>query len=438
MNDCSSLLSNYLASHHSLSSHTISFVALDCDFLQDSSGSCLKSVGVDLDVRIASYDLDSSSPQEKDLSLVWALCEHFGTREGDEKEITSSTSFRKLPSLPSLAEVEETDEDAYETSCTSTPSSMMMSDFGFNSDNRSSGSSDESSSQEKVRFKVLSDFMNQPTSHTIMVKREAIQVEYKSSTLGRYGVYYDAVWKNSKCSVLVLDMKISKEFKREEAIGLLEDLVDLRHPHIQMYHGPVAVPLNETSVWVLAELSTMTMEMRVKARPISKRLVHRWALQLCRALSFLHSSSPAFFFGRLEPQDLILDDHDHVKVADVGLKMALRKRGMMKTYKHRLNLNCNDYSAPEVIRGDMFGAEADIYRQAMVIFLFILCNRNRGKALAHLTKFLSWKCGTKDLLMSCCSQVVEERPPLKEIMERLDEMKQNEDKKENKPPCQLQ
>eukprot|EP00960_Hanusia_phi_P034995 751410-Hanusia_phi.AAC.1 len=336
--------------------------------LEDTCGTCSKRE-IALDVRIASHDLDSSISQEQDLSLVWALCEHFGTRDGNDKELAHSSSFKKLPSLPSLAEVEEMDEETYDSSCTSTPSSMNINDFYFHGDNPSSGSTscedcpgDDSLSQSKVRFKVLSDFLNESASNTIIVTREAIQVDYNSSTLGRYGIYYNAVWKNSKCSLLVMDMKISKDFKRDEAIDLLEDLVNLRHPHIQMYHSPVAVPLHESSVWVLTELSTTTMEMRVKQSPISKRLVHRWALQLCRALSFLHSSSPAFFFGRLEPQDLILDDHDHVKVADVGLKMALRKKGMMKTYRHRLNLNCNDYAAPEVTRGDLFGPEADIYR----------------------------------------------------------------------------
>jgi serine/threonine protein kinase len=45
------------------------------------------------------------------------------------------------------------------------------------------------------------------------------------------------------------------------------------------------------------------------------------AIQICRALAYLHSNTPPIMHRDLKPENILLDAHLNVRIADFGLAM---------------------------------------------------------------------------------------------------------------------
>eukprot|EP00290_Baffinella_frigidus_P018533 CAMPEP_0180197916 /NCGR_PEP_ID=MMETSP0987-20121128/4887_1 /TAXON_ID=697907 /ORGANISM="non described non described, Strain CCMP2293" /LENGTH=403 /DNA_ID=CAMNT_0022152879 /DNA_START=78 /DNA_END=1289 /DNA_ORIENTATION=- len=280
-------------------------------------------------------------------------------------KFTSCTSFGSLHSLAEDSEVSGHGSDALG----SPEGTGWLHDSGFNSlpgspaqpqqyrTSSNSGASSTRSSSERERPKILSDFMNEKSrvgdgagggSSVSLISRDCVAL---GSLLfqDEFGKVYAATWIGVKTRVRVISLSeqgiSSQHFYRKISHPI-------RHPFVESHLGCIASMDASNEVWAMSEAVTHqllvlapTLRSLFEARKMQALMV-QWALEMCRALCFLHASNPLVVIGDLKPDDILIDSDMHVKVAGVGLKIALRqdKRGYVPTTASSLD---SPYLAPE-------------------------------------------------------------------------------------------
>jgi predicted Ser/Thr protein kinase len=104
-----------------------------------------------------------------------------------------------------------------------------------------------------------------------------------------------------------------------------------------------------------------------------KRLAEDGDLEVARALDILAQAADALDAAHgvglvhrdVKPQNILVDDDDHAYLADFGLTKGAGERGVTLTGQYMGSL---DYTAPEQIRGEPFGASGDLYAFAAVLY----------------------------------------------------------------------
>jgi predicted Ser/Thr protein kinase len=104
-----------------------------------------------------------------------------------------------------------------------------------------------------------------------------------------------------------------------------------------------------------------------------KRLREDGDLNPARALEILAQAAEALDAAHgaglvhrdVKPQNILVDDDDRAYLADFGLTKGAGERGVTLTGQYMGSL---DYTAPEQIRGEGFGASGDLYAFAAVLY----------------------------------------------------------------------
>ena len=87
-----------------------------------------------------------------------------------------------------------------------------------------------------------------------------------------------------------------------------------------------------------------------------------YTAEIIDALCYLHSSG--IIFRDMKPENVLLKKSGHIKLADFGLSKILRS----DDEKINSFAGTQEYSAPEVISGKLYGKESDIWSLGMVIY----------------------------------------------------------------------
>lgn len=87
--------------------------------------------------------------------------------------------------------------------------------------------------------------------------------------------------------------------------------------------------------------------------------------QVCKAIEYMHSMG--IIHRDLKPENLLFKDSDHrvVKIADFGESKSF-KDGQLNTY-----CGTPDYMAPEIIRGELYGSEVDIWSIGVISYVML-------------------------------------------------------------------
>jgi len=87
--------------------------------------------------------------------------------------------------------------------------------------------------------------------------------------------------------------------------------------------------------------------------------------QVCKAVEYMHSVG--IIHRDLKPENLLFKDSDHkvIKIADFGESRSF-KEGQLHTY-----CGTPDYMAPEIIRGESYSSEVDIWSIAVITYVML-------------------------------------------------------------------
>ena len=95
-------------------------------------------------------------------------------------------------------------------------------------------------------------------------------------------------------------------------------------------------------------INETTLLDKINLRALTKEKIYKYFKQILEAVQFLHSKH--IFFFSLEPESIIIDSNDNVRLTDYAYnkisRMDLNKRGGIKT---DTNIYINSYTAPELI-----------------------------------------------------------------------------------------
>ena len=120
-------------------------------------------------------------------------------------------------------------------------------------------------------------------------------------------------------------------------------------------------------ILIRMELLTPLLD-RIIARKLDKGEVIKLGIDMCKALEICHKKD--IIHRDIKPQNIFISDNGDFKLGDFGIARTIEKTtgGMSKkgTYK---------YMAPEVFRGEDYGATVDIYSLGLVLYWLLNGNR---------------------------------------------------------------
>jgi len=104
-----------------------------------------------------------------------------------------------------------------------------------------------------------------------------------------------------------------------------------------------------------------TLSHSVRVRDLTPERVQQMLLHTARGMTYLHSLKPPIIHRDLKSQNLLVDQHWLVKIADFGLARLQSAATMTAT-------GTPQWSAPEVIRHEHYSTKADVYSFGVIIF----------------------------------------------------------------------
>jgi len=88
--------------------------------------------------------------------------------------------------------------------------------------------------------------------------------------------------------------------------------------------------------------------------------------QVCKAVEYMHKEGTVH--RDLKPENLLFKDLDHkvIKIADFGESKCF-KQGLLRTY-----CGTPDYMAPEIIKGEPYGPEVDLWAIGVITYVMLV------------------------------------------------------------------
>mmetsp|Transcript_14681 Transcript_14681/g.29445 ORF Transcript_14681/g.29445 Transcript_14681/m.29445 type:complete len:640 (+) Transcript_14681:259-2178(+) len=191
---------------------------------------------------------------------------------------------------------------------------------------------------------------------------------------GQQGYVLRADWRGMPVVCKVLKNRDSHtddlDFQNEISV-----LSHLRHPNLVLFLG--ACLDGEPKIIVSEFLDGGSLEDMYDKRKAEKghgwrppvKMVHMWALELGRALCFLHNCSPPVIHRDLKPGNLLLTAEGHLKVSDFGLSKIIDIGNSANgTYRMTGVTGTLRYMAPEVVRHEHYDEKVDVYSFGLVLW----------------------------------------------------------------------
>jgi len=240
--------------------------------------------------------------------------------------------------------------------------------------------------------KILSDFATGDVVHSQyddwLVPRTEVSI-IKKVREDEYGTMYFGMWRGTKAAVRVLRVRIGSDLSLEGAKKMLSEMSSsFRHPNLALHMGSCTVESCEQDIMIISEyLPKGQIFGSLKSGGDGVLQVATWMLEMFKALSFLHTATPPFIFRNLNPERLMLNADDHLKLADVEVILALRKRGLDdECGSWEKDDAMSFYVAPEVQDGAaMISEKADVFSAGVLCLMMIRGTHPSKNEVAELS-----------------------------------------------------
>ena len=187
---------------------------------------------------------------------------------------------------------------------------------------------------------------------------------------GGNGIINRAKWRGLNCVVKCLKYNNNNE-EYEDLLNEISIISHLRHPNLVLFLGACTIC---DPILILYEymhngsLKSYYDKMSIKKNKVwypSDIYMYRWIYELSQAICFLHQCYYPIMHRDIKPDNILLNDGLHIKLADFGLSRTIK----MKNDKYRMS-GCTGtlrYMSPEIIfnTGEDYDLKIDIYSLAL-------------------------------------------------------------------------
>jgi serine/threonine-protein kinase len=151
-------------------------------------------------------------------------------------------------------------------------------------------------------------------------------------------------------------------FRREEEIG-----TSLDHPDVKrIFHEPHRSRLYMVLEWCEGRSLAEILKQSGKLAP--QRAIHI-ASGILRALEYIHQHGVVH--RDLQPEHIMVDDHDRIKLIDFGVASRQGARRLTFTSLSQV-LGTPDYISPEQVKGKRGDARSDLYAVGIMLWQMLM------------------------------------------------------------------
>jgi len=200
------------------------------------------------------------------------------------------------------------------------------------------------------------------------------------------GRVHEGRWRGGAVSVRVLKHEVGVGMTHDECRELLRDLLrPLRHPGLVLHMGSCWPSSERGNLMLLSEPLTQHKRLAswITSSDGSSLTAVKMAKDILQTLCFLHQSSPPIVLGRLDTDRLVVDPEGHVKIPDVEVEVALKRRGLTQGQD---NQGTSVYCAPEGATGL---PSSNVYSTGVVVLSVLLRRTPTQSDIEKILKFSS-------------------------------------------------
>ncbi|OQR69379.1 cyclin-dependent kinase 2-like [Tropilaelaps mercedesae] len=183
---------------------------------------------------------------------------------------------------------------------------------------------------------------------------------------GTYGIVYKATSAKEKKDVALKKIKLDKKVEGIPSTTLREiaTLKALQHENVVKLYDIVP---SQNHLYLIFEFMTMDLKRlldrhsRTKT-PLGEDLVKSYMWQLLQGLAYCHQHM--ILHRDLKPQNLLIDNKGHIKLADFGLARAFN----LPTRRYTHEVITLWYRAPEILLGtEMYDMSVDVWSLGCIV-----------------------------------------------------------------------
>ncbi|KAK1422067.1 hypothetical protein QVD17_24933 [Tagetes erecta] len=270
---------------------------------------------------------------------------------------------------------------------------------------------------------------------------------------GTFGVVHKGSYHGQTVAVKVLDLDRNKGITKDAMESVKNDFMKevgiwqtLDHPNVtKMIGATMSMNTNsihknkkssvESNFCVVSEYvkggSLKSYLFKNRDKKLSMKLVLRFALDIAKGLSYLHSKK--IIHRDVKPENILIDHENKLKLADFGESTF----ESLELFYTSGEIGTRGYMAPEIVRRKPYGRKCDVYSFGICLWEIYCCDMAYTFDLDKIT-YEIYKEMRPSMPINCprsLAQLIErcwdtdprKRPEMKDVVTELEDMMKSEE-----------
>eukprot|EP00731_Ephydatia_muelleri_P023454 Em0015g1037a len=226
----------------------------------------------------------------------------------------------------------------------------------------------------------------------LMIPYENLEVTEVTLGSGTFGVVVKGVYLGTEVAIKMIKMDDDMNLKTHLEVQIMRQL---RHPNIITLMG---ISSNKSELLIVMNLVNgfnVDQVIFKQALPLDTNTVRSIAVQITKALTYMHGRSPRVIHHDIKPSNIMVTGSHHVFVCDLGLARLQNHLATIKTSKG-CGAGTVPYKAPEMFYDGKISTPADIYSFGCVLIELTTSRRVWGTMDGY--QITAKVCGSYQLL----------------------------------------